>query len=340
MKQALASLPKTLNDTYARILHNIPDHFRPSMTRILQFLIFTERFLRIEEIVDIVAVNPANRPRFDPKDGMPVPKEVSRYCSSLVVVVTREAEVEDNEDEDGYERTIITHFSVKAYLVSNQLEEIIATALKEITAKASMAEICLTYLLELDLNSNKYVRPLEEITKSYWLAKYSARYWTDFAVITESCSDAVSTLAMELLLSRQAFEICCRIFSPDERWRKSGAEIPPALYYASFAGLTRSVLTLLANGVDINAQGGHVGFALHAASYKGHEEFVKLLLGNRANANAEGGLYGTPLQTAAHDGHETTVKILLDAGVDVNNQSAIYGNTLLSASDQNHETIM
>ena len=38
-------------------------------------------------------------------------------------------------------------------------------------------------------------------------------------------------------------------------------DICPPLYYASFAGLIRSVKSILDRGADINAQGGHVGKA-------------------------------------------------------------------------------
>ncbi|KAF4546475.1 Ankyrin repeat protein [Lasiodiplodia theobromae] len=55
LSEALSSLPETLDETYARILENIPARYKDKTTRILQFLTFSERPLRIEEAVDVVA---------------------------------------------------------------------------------------------------------------------------------------------------------------------------------------------------------------------------------------------------------------------------------------------
>ena len=51
LRRALDSLPRTLNETYDRILRNIPDQYRVDVVRILQFLAFGERPLLLEEVV-------------------------------------------------------------------------------------------------------------------------------------------------------------------------------------------------------------------------------------------------------------------------------------------------
>jgi ankyrin repeat protein len=50
------------------------------------------------------------------------------------------------------------------------------------------------------------------------------------------------------------------------------------LYYASLAGLQRTVELLLEKGAYVNAQGGRYGSALQAASSRGYKEIVQLLL--------------------------------------------------------------
>ena len=57
LEKALASLPKDLDETYARILDNIPDQDRDDAFRLLQLLCYSERPLRIEEAVDAIAIN-------------------------------------------------------------------------------------------------------------------------------------------------------------------------------------------------------------------------------------------------------------------------------------------
>lgn len=67
LREALASLPRTLDETYTRILDGIPDDHKQEANRILQFLLFSKRPLRIEEAVDAIAVDPEGDPHFDPK---------------------------------------------------------------------------------------------------------------------------------------------------------------------------------------------------------------------------------------------------------------------------------
>jgi hypothetical protein len=55
LNNTLNSLPTTLDETYSRILRAI-----------LQFLTFSKRPLRIEEAVDMIAVNVKRCPYFSP----------------------------------------------------------------------------------------------------------------------------------------------------------------------------------------------------------------------------------------------------------------------------------
>jgi hypothetical protein len=89
LQTALASLPKTLDETYSRIFRGIPEEHKPYSIRILQLLIFSERPLRIEEAVDAIAVDTEGNPYFNPDHRMPIPREILYYCSSLVVVSTK-----------------------------------------------------------------------------------------------------------------------------------------------------------------------------------------------------------------------------------------------------------
>lgn len=139
LQEALASLPDTLDETYARILNAIPSRHKQTAIRILQFLAFSERPLKIEEVVEIIAVDPKGDPRFDPRNRMPESKEISRYCSSLVAVERRRT--------SEFNQTMVTelqlsHFSVKEYLTSNRLEKDLTPSFQEISAKASIATIC------------------------------------------------------------------------------------------------------------------------------------------------------------------------------------------------------
>ncbi|KAF4631092.1 hypothetical protein G7Y89_g7033 [Cudoniella acicularis] len=56
LRRALNSLPKTLDDTYARILRSIDEEYSQDAFRILQWLAYSARPLRIEEVAEVVAV--------------------------------------------------------------------------------------------------------------------------------------------------------------------------------------------------------------------------------------------------------------------------------------------
>lgn len=87
LNDALEPLPDTLDETYARIVNAIPGRHKVNATRTLQLLLFSQRPLCTEGIVDAIAVNSHKRPYLDPKNRMPIPRETSQYCSSLVVFV-------------------------------------------------------------------------------------------------------------------------------------------------------------------------------------------------------------------------------------------------------------
>lgn len=80
----------TLDSTYARILQNILPEHTDCAKRLLQFLVYSERPPRVEEIIDALAVDLASQPRFRPRNQLLLAEEVVSYCSSLVVLIRRE----------------------------------------------------------------------------------------------------------------------------------------------------------------------------------------------------------------------------------------------------------
>ncbi|KAH0161481.1 Pfs, NACHT and ankyrin domain protein, partial [Aureobasidium melanogenum] len=87
LRSALENLPETLDETYERILNEIPKNYRQRTMIILRLLTWSERPLRPEELLDAVAVQPDDRPSFDPNNRMPEAGDIMKICSSLVVSV-------------------------------------------------------------------------------------------------------------------------------------------------------------------------------------------------------------------------------------------------------------
>lgn len=344
LRKALSCLPTTLDQTYERILDNIPEIVRPYAVTVLRFLTYSPRPLRLLEILDAIATNPQEKPAFRPENRFPNPREVLNICSSLVNLVTRESANVDtavpshNDDEnhnistnndDGMLELRLAHFSVKEYLISDRVHGMFKGLLEEITSKASMVKTCLSYLFYLDHGLSR-----QEIREAFPFAKYCAKYWTTFATVAEDHSKNVQQWIDFFLNHKKAYTTSCFLFDPDESrmsywaWRED--ETPSLLCYASSTGLRVFVQSLLKDayhdGDDDVAP--DVCNALYAASFSGHDEF----LNKGVYVDTQDLLRCTPLVAASKQGHEKVIQTLLDWGADINAQSWQFGTPLMAAS--------
>lgn len=340
VRDALASLPRNLEEMYARSLKRVRPEYKHFATRLLQFLTYSERPLRIEEVVDALAVNIASKPRFDPEYRMPIPEEITRYCPGFVILVKRDS----RRNAETVIEVQLAHFSVKEYLTSNRLEPDMAKDFGMIPAMVAMTEVCLSCLLDLDyfyspdIDFNTLVQGL---SSRYLMATFSSQYWMDYAAVVESSNTEILLPVEEYLSSERAYKLGFLLNSPDDYWDDIMGikNLSGPLYYASFRGLSRSVKVLL-NSADVNAEGGWYGNSLQAASFKGHEKIVEMLLGEGADVNARGGQFGNALHAASYIGDEKIVEMLLGKGANVNAQGGRYGSALLAAVYIGHDKIV
>ncbi|CAH0025660.1 unnamed protein product, partial [Clonostachys rhizophaga] len=188
VRRELQNLPKTLDATYAQILRRIHPHQLSMAKRLLQFLTYSERPLKLEEAVDLIVVDPSSQPAFTPENRMPIPEEIIQYCSSLVVLAQKSVQSYQFNTDTVEQVTEIqlAHFSVKEYLLSDRLEPNVAKELDRISAKASIVNVCLSYLLTI-----YQLRSPQETRKQYYLAEFSARYWMEHAKDVESSYKAI-----------------------------------------------------------------------------------------------------------------------------------------------------
>ncbi|KAK6541415.1 hypothetical protein TWF694_007227 [Orbilia ellipsospora] len=319
IRETLQTLPEVLAKIYTRMLRSIPKDNRKIATRILQFLAYSERPLRIEEAVDMIAVDTAGDEYFDPAQRIPNSDEIVFYCAGLAVAASIENE--------GSTSVVLqpSHFSVLEYLRSDQVDGDFARDLKEVVAKGSIATVCLAYLLHLDSKVST-----EGLAKTYPFARYCAEYWMTFAAVAEGTDKRLRGFIDQFFGRRgssHSYRNCLNLYRPDY----PSQQLVPPLYYASYGGLLYAVVNLLENGADVNAQGGYYGNALQAASATGHADVVELLLNKGADINAQGGHYGNALQAASATGHADVVELLLNKGADVNAQGGHYGNALHTA---------
>jgi ankyrin repeat protein len=170
----LAELPETLDETYERILREIPKTNRVHAHRLLQCLTVAVRPLEVEELAEVLAID------FDAAGGIPKLNEGFRWanqeqavlsaCSSLVVIVK----------DRGSRRVQFFHYSVKEFLTSDRLAASAVDVLRDHhihlePAHTIMAKACLGVLLQLNDHMDK------ETIESYPLAKYAGKCLTDHA---------------------------------------------------------------------------------------------------------------------------------------------------------------
>lgn len=310
-----------MDGTYDRILCAIDKEYSQDALRILQWLVYSARPLRIDEVVDAIAVYNDSDLQFDPESRLPDPQDILTICSSLVTLVGVEIR--------------LAHFSVKEYLVSKRIQNGPASqySIRSIPTNLSMAKTCLAYLLQFDKAFYLTFQTVEEFP----LARYAARYWTQHARAAREDAKELHQLIMQLLQSKvDVYAGWVWIFDPDWPYQFDINEglkrTASPLYYTSLAGLTESARLLLENGADVHEKGGKYEIALQAASARGHDQVVQLLLNKGANVNALGSQCGTALQEAAANGHDQVVRLLLKNRANVNTQGGEFNDALQAAA--------
>ncbi|KAH9980439.1 hypothetical protein BJV74DRAFT_798133 [Russula compacta] len=176
VRSILAELPETLDETYERILQEIPKSNRVFAHRLLQCLTVAIRPLEVKELAELLAIT------FTEAGGVPTINEKLRWedqeqavlsaCSSLVAIV-------EHEDID-YRVVQFSHSSVKEFLTSDRLaaSKLDACRYHHIRlepAHTIMVQACLGVLLKLDDHAN---------LGNLWtfpLAYYAADYFDDHA---------------------------------------------------------------------------------------------------------------------------------------------------------------
>ncbi|KAH9010018.1 hypothetical protein EDB85DRAFT_2162017 [Lactarius pseudohatsudake] len=315
IRGVLNELPESLNETYRRILKDIPKASQGHAHRMLQSLVVAVRPLRVEELAEVLAfdfdTSPGVVPRYRPElRSNDQEQAVLSTCSSLVTIV---------DDHDS--RVVqFSHFSVKEFLMSPRL----ASSFSDVSlyhilpsvAHTILAQTCLGLLLYLDDHMD------DESVKDLPLAKYAAEHW-----VTHAQFEDVALRVMDGMMSlfdpdNPHFAAWVGIYDidePDQTYRHPFSKRPTPLYYSSLCGfsdLARHLVTKCPR--HSNTMGGRYEFPLLAALVRKHVRVAEILLEHGASVNIRGTRGRTPLHKIIGDSDTYLVQFLLKHGADVN----------------------
>ncbi|KAF8517224.1 hypothetical protein JB92DRAFT_2714257, partial [Gautieria morchelliformis] len=162
LKKALSRLPKTLNETYDRILAAIDEDDKQGALSLLKWLAFSFDTLSLDQAVDVIATDPdaIDEPLFDLGRRLWDPQDILTICSSLVTITfpkdsSNKGNINHHDDNvlSTEAREIrLAHFSVREYLISEHLRTSMTTLscyyFNEKVAHIFIAKTCLAYLLQ------------------------------------------------------------------------------------------------------------------------------------------------------------------------------------------------
>ena len=340
VKKALASLPKTLSESYDCILLAIDEEHRQKAFIALQWISHCCRPITIEELAEAVIIDPTATPPFNPHGRIPDPHWLLELLSGFVVI----SKMRRSLDWDVMELVVpkyiqvveIAHFSVKEYLNSDEILSGPARTfhIQERIAIEAIIQRSLLYLNSYSV-SNRKSASLQDLDE-FPLLLYVSHFWHEHVLAVEDALSAqTKDLVYDFLNSETSLLSWLKVYRPDDTlapFSKKDYEIGPPLYYLAFWGAYYLVRDIIDKGADINARGGTYSTALQAAAFNGKTNILKRLLGAGAEINARGGDYSTALQAAAWNGSTSDVKLLLEAGADINAQGGEYGTALHAAT--------
>jgi ankyrin repeat protein len=318
IRRALKELPKSLDETYERILLGIGSAKRGYAHCLLQCLAVSIRPLHVEELAEVLAIrlDEGEDSEYDsdwrPEDAR---QAVLSACSSLITIV----------NVNGLPIVQLSHFSVKEFLMSSRLanagEQISLYHTTPSSAHAFLSRSCLSILLSLGDDVDK------SAVQQRPFAMYAARYWVDHTKF-EGASLGILDLMERLFDPDQPFfATWVWIYDVDRPWKGFMPTVRPTepeakpLYYVALCGF-RSLMEHLCvtHQIDVNAMGGDHGTALNAALSRGELEIARTLLRDGANINAVDIAGFSSLYRAAEAGHRAVVEFLLEHQADINIQ--------------------
>jgi len=320
VRKALATpLPKSLDETYERILSNIDEVHQPEVMKILQALTVSIDHLTLDQVVEILAVDlDSIPPRFDPDARVLDSQSILTMCSSLVTTFRPGKWT----NKTGNPTLRLAHASVADYLIERDTS--IGFHFSESSARQFLAQICLVYLLNPEFSDGHNRSPFDRRVKAYPFLRHAALYWPMYLSTEDGLGEHLNSKTKELIKALfdtrflpKGGNYACWVGQLIPSSTDADIQNTIPLYYAASFGLVEVVRFLLDSDpdMDIDARGGRaVSSALHVSVYRDRLEVAKILLAKGANPNMPNIFNESPLQWAGMNDNMEMVQLLLDYG--------------------------
>ncbi|KAF8523103.1 hypothetical protein BU17DRAFT_86216 [Hysterangium stoloniferum] len=357
VRKALKSLPRTLDETYARMLSEISEDDIEFACNILMWLAFAKRPMTVPEIAEAIVVK-SGTSTIDVDERFAEPQDILTICGSLIAVIDGRGQYK------GYVR--LSHYSVKEYIVSERAQSGTPSQFPLVATQCAikMTDLCITYLSYQDfchLPSHQGRQMLfdakRDIRAQYPFFRYAADAWNyhllsiDQEALQHHYQEKISIIFLDnsARFRNWTSVISGLQFGTYRRDIYGEAEYTNyPLYYFALFGLHHAVEITVNSQADVNALGGEFVTALAAAASEGHYNIVKFLLEHGADPNLQGsfghaytsrgGDCCTALQVGILNGHDEIATLLIEKGADINSRgSEHYGTALRIACRENNE---
>ncbi|PPJ58385.1 hypothetical protein CBER1_08073 [Cercospora berteroae] len=359
VEQILSSLPKTLNDTYERMLARIDESDRREAKTVLQWLVVKVRHMTLSELAETCIIDTESK-TISEYDRV-IPENLVDLLGSLVV----------REMWYGIPCLTLAHFSVQEYLLSNRIaggqSDGGSPYINELEAHSFVTDSCLAYLKWYASDSTRWPKTHEDLNDSEYDFVSSDDNQYDFANSYDNLHFPLLSYAkyhMTTLNKRRTeadlAPIICLLSSREKviriwGWGGSGCMVAAALNCpqlmcrlrcdATSKDLNKSLHDAARNGnlevvaLLLEAGADSKNAALEDAAEHGHLAIVDFLLGAGAVLRRAGSIGKTALTLAAWGGHNAIVKSLLRAGFDLHTAS-LEETGLMEAAVRGHDAIV
>jgi hypothetical protein len=360
LRHTLDSLPKTLDETYDRILNKVNERNRSLVQHILQFICFFARTISVEEVRHICRIGNHRKPPFDSEDALFDQKDVIDLCSGLLCLVyvhrwRTSRDFWSSSYSYNQETVQFAHFSVKEYLLSTRA---MSWRLDEELSHLYIVKAGIAYYLEF-MASREITSPdasVEVFHRNHSLAVYCAVFVADHLSHLNPRDHPDLTESFQYLLDPNLqphfdrkigllyfLDISYRgvyVSDPDkaEPLEVSTLRIAARFGLPMICQWLLSINTLAQISSTVTESGVGSSFLTDAA-WDGHADVLNVLLKAGADINKAWGVYVAPLHAAAMKGHRECVEILINSGADVNMKERGYTAVDL-AMREGHEDIV